>query len=53
MCMHIYTHTYRYVDIQSLEMFLGNPSLNKNKKFTLIIAYKAFSNSTYALSKLY
>ena len=34
MCMHkhIYTHTYRYVDIQSLEMFLGNPSLNKKQK---------------------
>lgn len=33
MCMHkhIYTHTYRYVDIQSLEMFLGNPSLNKKQ----------------------
>lgn len=50
---YTYTHTHRYVDIYPLKC-LGNPSLDKKmKNFTLIIVYKAFSNSTYALSKLF
>lgn len=42
--VYAYTHT-AYVDIyRSLEMLLGNPSLNKKmKNFTLITVYKAFS----------